>query len=195
MKTQTLALAVCLGLCMPLFAQHSGAGHTPYAGMQDRPIKSLSDNDINELKRGGGWGLALPAELNGMPGPSHVLELKDKLSLSAAQVTQIQKLFDDMKKAAIPVGERLIAAEEAIEKAFASGRVDEPSLRRLLVAAEAARTELRFIHLSQHYKTTPILTRDQVKAYNVLRGYADDPCKNIPQGHDPEMYKKHMGCK
>jgi Spy/CpxP family protein refolding chaperone len=195
MKTQTLALAVCLGLCMPLFAQHSGAGHTPYAGMQDRPIKSLSDNDINELRRGGGWGLALPAELNGMPGPSHVLELKDKLSLSAAQVTQIQKLFDDMKKAAIPVGERLIAAEEAIEKAFASGRVDEPSLRRLLVAAEAARTELRFIHLSQHYKTTPILTRDQVKAYNVLRGYADDPCKNIPQGHDPEMYKKHMGCK
>ena len=195
MKTQTLALAVCLGLCMPLFAQHSGAGHTPYAGMQDRPIKSLSDNDINELKRGGGWGLALPAELNGMPGPSHVLELKDKLSLSAAQVTQIQKLFDDMKKAAIPVGERLIAAEEAIEKAFASGRVDEPSLRRLLVAAEAARTELRFIHLSQHYKTTPILTMDQVKAYNVLRGYADDPCKNIPQGHDPEMYKKHMGCK
>jgi len=195
MKTQTLALAVCLGLCMPLFAQHSGAGHTPYAGMQDRPIKSLSDNDINELKRGGGWGLALPAELNGMPGPSHVLELKDKLSLSAAQVTQIQKLFDDMKKAAIPVGERLIAAEEAIEKAFASGRVDEPSLRRLLVAAEAARTELRFIHLSQHYKTTPMLTRDQVKAYNVLRGYADDPCKNIPQGHDPEMYKKHMGCK
>jgi Spy/CpxP family protein refolding chaperone len=195
MKTQTLALAVCLGLCMPLFAQHSGAGHTPYAGMQDRPIKSLSDNDINELRRGGGWGLALPAELNGMPGPSHVLELKDKLSLSAAQVTQIQKLFDDMKKAAIPVGERLIAAEEAIEKAFASGRVDEPSLRRLLVAAEAARTELRFIHLSQHYKTTPMLTRDQVKAYNVLRGYADDPCKNIPQGHDPEMYKKHMGCK
>ena len=195
MNTQTLALSVCLGLCMPLFAQHSGAGHTPYAGMQDRPIKSLSDNDINELKRGGGWGLALPAELNGMPGPSHVLELKDKLSLSSAQVTQIQKLFDDMKKAAIPVGERLIAAEEAIEKAFASGRVDEPSLRRLLVAAEAARTELRFIHLSQHYKTTPILTRDQVKAYNVLRGYADDPCKNIPQGHDPEMYKKHMGCK
>ncbi len=195
MKTQTLALAVCLGLCMPLFAQHSGAGHTPYSGMQDRPIKSLSDNDINELRRGGGWGLALPAELNGMPGPSHVLELKDKLSLSAAQVTQIQKLFDDMKKAAIPVGERLIAAEEAIEKAFASGRVDEPSLRRLLVAAEAARTELRFIHLSQHYKTTPMLTRDQVKAYNVLRGYADDPCKNIPQGHDPEMYKKHMGCK
>ena len=195
MKTKSLLLVVSLGLSLPLFAQHSGAGHTPYAGMQDRPIKSLSDNDIKELRRGGGWGLALPAELNGMPGPSHVLELKEKLGLNPAQVAQIQKLFDDMKKAAIPVGEQLIAAEEAIEKAFASGRVEESTLRRLLATAEAARTELRFIHLSQHYKTTPILTQDQVKAYNVLRGYAEDPCQNIPQGHDPEMYRRHMGCK
>jgi hypothetical protein len=23
---------------------------------------------------------------------------------------------------------------------------------------------------------------------------ADDPCKNIPAGHNPEMYKRHMGC-
>lgn len=195
MKTKSLLLAVCLGLSMPLFAQHSGAGHAPYAGMKNRPIKSLSDKDINELRRGGGWGLALPAELNGMPGPSHVLEHKDQLGLNSAQVAEIQKLFDDMKKAAIPVGERLIAAEGAIEKAFESGSVEEVTLRRLLANAEAARTELRFIHLSQHYKTTPILNKDQIKAYNVLRGYAAEPCQNIPQGHDPEMYKKHMGCK
>jgi hypothetical protein len=49
--------------------------------MQSRAIKSLSDNDINELRRGGGWGLALAAELNGMPGPAHLLELKDKIPL------------------------------------------------------------------------------------------------------------------
>ena len=30
-------------------------------------------------------GLALAAELNGYPGPSHVLELADKLELSAEQ--------------------------------------------------------------------------------------------------------------
>lgn len=179
---------------MPLLAQHSGAGHAPYAGMQNRPIKSLSDSDLIELRRGGGWGLALPAELNGMPGPSHVLAHKDQLGLNSAQVAEIQKLFDDMKKAAIPVGERLIAAEGAIEKAFESGRVEAVTLRRLLANAEAARTELRFIHLSQHDKTTPILSKDQIKAYKVLRGYAQDPCQNIAQGHDPEMYKKHMGC-
>lgn len=195
MKRSTLLLA--LAVCMPLsaMAQHSHGSHTPYAGMQNRAIKSLSNNDIKELRRGGGWGLALAAELNGMPGPAHLLELKDQIPLTLEQVTKTQALFDDMRRAAIPVGERLIAAEAAIEAAFAKGGVDEAALRRLLAEAESARTELRFIHLSQHYKTVQFLSPEQIKQYNVLRGYAKDPCKNIPAGHNPEMYRRHMGCK
>jgi len=181
-------------LSLPTLAQHTHGAHTPYAGMQSRAIKSLSDSDIEELRRGGGWGLALPAELNGMPGPAHLLELKDRMGLSEGQVRSIQLLFDQMKQEAIPVGERLIAAEAAIEARFAKGDVEEASLRRLLKEAEAARTELRFIHLSQHYKTVPLLSPEQIQRYQVLRGYADDPCKNIPAGHNPEMYRRHMGC-
>jgi len=194
LKVKTLLLALLL--CTPLstLAQHGHAGQTPYAGMQNRAIKSLSDNDINELRRGGGWGLALAAELNGMPGPAHLLELKDKIPLAGDQVDKTQVLLDEMRKAAIPTGERFIAAEKALEAAFASGKVDETSLRRLLADTESARTELRFIHLSQHYKTVQFLTPEQIKRYNILRGYADDPCKNIPAGHNPEMYKRHMGC-
>jgi hypothetical protein len=100
-----------------------------------------------------------------------------------------------MRKAAIPTGERLIAAEAALEAAFAKGSVDENSLRGLLAGVESARTELRFIHLSQHLKTTRFLKPEQIKRYNVLRGYAEDPCKNIPAGHNPEMYRRHMGCR
>jgi hypothetical protein len=194
LKVITLLLA--LFVCMPFstLAQHSHGGQTSYAGMQNRAIKSLSDNDINELQRGGGWGLALAAELNGMPGPSHLLELKDKIPLASDQVDKTQVLLNEMRKAAIPTGERLIAAEKALESAFASEKVDEPSLRRLIAESESARSELRFIHLSQHYKTVQFLKPEQIKRYNILRGYADDPCKNIPAGHNPEMYKRHMGC-
>ena len=194
LKVNTLLLALLM--CMPFLtlAQHNHAGLTPYTGMQNRAIKSLSDNDINELRRGGGWGLALAAELNGMPGPSHLLELKDKIPLTPDQVDKTRVLLDEMRKAAIPTGERLIAAEKALESAFASGKVDESSLRRLLADAGSARSELRFIHLSQHYKTVLFLTPEQIKRYNILRGYADDPCKSIPTGHNPEMYKRHMGC-
>lgn len=190
------ALLLVLFMCIPFYtlAQHSHGGQTPYAGMQNRAIKSLSDNDINELRRGGGWGLALAAELNGMPGPSHLLELKDEIPLASDQVNKTQVLLDEMRKAAVPAGERLIAAEKALESAFASGKVDESSLRRLLAEAERTRSELRFIHLSQHYKTVQFLKPEQIKRYSILRGYADDPCENIPAGHTPEMYKRHMGC-
>lgn len=194
MKANTLLLALSMSLPFSTLAQHSHGTQTPYAGMQNREIKSLSDNDINELKRGGGWGTALAAELNGMPGPAHLLELKDKIPLASDQVAKTQTLLDEMRKAAIPTGERLIEAEKALEAAFATGKVDESSLRRLLAVAESARSELRFIHLSQHYKTVQFLKPEQIKRYNILRGYAEDPCKNIPTGHNPEMYKRHMGC-
>lgn len=147
------------------------------------------------MRRGGGWGLALAAELNGMPGPAHLLELKDQIALTADQLARTQALFEDMRKAAIAGGERLISAEAAIEAAFAAGRVDETSLRQLLAEAEAARAALRYIHLSQHFKTVQFLRPDQIKRYQVLRGYAEDPCKTIPAGHSPEMYRRHMGCK
>ena len=193
-KTSTLLLA--LGLCIPVsaLAQHNHGTQTPYAGMQNRIIKSLSDDDIKELQRGGGWGLALAAELNGMPGPAHLLELKDQIPLTQDQVTKTQALLGDMRKAAIPAGERLMTAETALEAAFAAGTVDESSLRRLLSEAGLARTELRFIHLSQHLKTLQYLRPEQIKRYNILRGYTEDPCKNIPAGHNPEMYRRHMGC-
>lgn len=195
MKTHTLFLLLAVCLPASTLAQHNHGAQTPYAGMQNRAIKSLSDNDIKELRRGGGWGLAMAAELNGMPGPAHLLELKDQIPLTPDQVTKTHALFDDMRKAAIPAGERLIAAEAALEAAFAAGKVDESSLRRLLADAESARSDLRFIHLSQHFKTVQFLKPEQIQRYNILRGYAEDPCKNIPAGHNPEMYRRHMGCK
>lgn len=192
-----IKLLLALGLCFAapgLYAQHKHDTHSSYAGMQNRAIKSLSDSDIQELRRGGGWGLALPAELNGVPGPAHLLELKDKIPLSTNQVQAVKELFELMKQQAIPAGERLIWAEAAIEKAFASGNVQESSLRTLLAEAEAARSELRFIHLSQHYKTVELLSTEQIQRYNILRGYAQDPCQNIPHGHDPAMFRKHIRC-
>lgn len=171
--------------------------HSPYAGFEDREIKSLSQDDIEELRRGGGWGLALPAELNGVPGPAHLLELSDEIPLAGEQVAAIESLFEAMRDEAIPAGERLIEAERAVEHAFAEGGLDEAGLKALLQDAEAARAELRFVHLARHLDTLEILTDAQVARYNELRGYGGtrpDPCDRVPEGHDPERYRQHMGC-
>ncbi|WP_159588916.1 Spy/CpxP family protein refolding chaperone [Chelativorans xinjiangense] len=165
---------------------------SPYAGFETRKIKSLSEEDISELKKGAGWGLALAAELNGIPGPSHLLILKDELGLSPDQVTRIEAIYSEMKAEAIAAGDRFIAAERAIEKAVVGGRLDERQLRVLVEKAAAARADLRFVHLSRHLSTPPLLTEEQIERYKALRGYASlSPPANISEDHGANMERLH----
>ena len=175
-------------------AHGSADAAAPYAGLQSRAVASLSEADLAELARGGGWGLALPAELGGWPGPAHVLELREELGLEPAQVAAITALHEAMRAEAVAAGERFVAAEAALDAAFADPDLDAQTLRRLVEAAGAARAELRFVHLSRHLATRPLLSDAQVARYAVLRGYAADPCAAVPEGHDPAMWRRHNGC-
>ena len=138
--------------------------------------------------------LALPAELNGRPGPAHLLELSEELELSASQVEAISAIHEQMRTAAVAAGGRFITAEAALSDAFVGPELSKENLRQLLAEAAEARAELRFIHLSQHLSTPELLSDAQIQRYNVLRGYANDPCENVPDGHDPEMWHRHNGC-
>ena len=72
-------VAILAGLSSNALAQSA----QPHSGMQNRPIKALSDQQVADLKAGRGMGLALAAELNGYPGPSHLIELPDQLGLTS----------------------------------------------------------------------------------------------------------------
>ena len=166
-----------------------------YTGQEYREIKSLSSEDIDELQNGKGWGLAKAAELNGMPGPVHLLEMKEEINLSDIQVSQIERFYAKMKNDAIPLGLRLIELERELNNDFADRTIGEKRLKNLLDRIAEVYMSLRYVHLSTHLKTPSILTPSQIETYNKLRGYfSDDPCKDIPKGHDPEMWKKHHDC-
>ncbi|MGY4293521.1 hypothetical protein ACVWXN_001616 [Bradyrhizobium sp. i1.4.4] len=89
MRRLFLLAATLLVMCDAANAQSS----QPYAGLEQRPIKALSHQQIDDLQTGRGMGLALAAELNGYPGPSHVLELGDRLDLTPDQRIRVQGLF------------------------------------------------------------------------------------------------------
>ena len=166
-----------------------------YIGQERREIKSLSKSDIEELENGSGWGLAKAAELNGVPGPAHLLEMKTEIGLSQDQIGRIEILYQEMKRQAISLGSELIEYERELNTHFANRTITEELLRQLLEEIAQVQKQLRFAHLSTHLKTPDILTVEQIDLYNKLRGYfSDDPCKNIPEGHDPEMWKKHNNC-
>ena len=62
----------------------------PYADMRTRAIKALSDEQIADLRAGRGMALALAAELNGYPGPAHLLELAGQLDLTVEQTPTLR---------------------------------------------------------------------------------------------------------
>ena len=156
----------------------AASAQTPYAGMQARSIKALSEQQVADLGSGRGMGLALAAELNGYPGPSHVLELADKLELSADQRASIKTLFDSMKAEALPLGSRLIEQEADLDKQFASRAITPESLKMLTAAAAVTQGQLRETHLKYHLSTVAVLSPHQMHRYAELRGYGDKPMKH-----------------
>jgi Spy/CpxP family protein refolding chaperone len=179
-------LAVCVAvLCACASAPQHGAHdshashdpaarhgqHAPYAGLQKRDIKALSEQQISDLRAGRGMSLALPAELNGYPGPAHALELAEPLRLSPEQRSKTRQLFDTMQQEAKALGEETIAAERELDRLFRDRRVAPESLAAATAKAAAAQGRLRESHLRYHLAMMEVLTPEQVARYNRLRGY------------------------
>jgi hypothetical protein len=169
-----LAASFCIFSTTLVQAQHH---HTttasPYAGFEARAVKALSDREIEDLKAGRGMGLALAAELNGYPGPLHVLELREQLGLTEAQRLHMQELYEAMKAEAIPLGERLIGQETELDRQFADGTITPARLAGATAAIGTTQGELRAAHLRHHLSTLDLLTPGQVRLYRELRGYSD----------------------
>lgn len=161
-------------LAIALLAPACAAAQTPYAGMQSRQIKALSDQQIGDLREGRGMGLALVAELNGYPGPSHVLELADKLALSPEQRSKVQEMFFAMKVETMPIGARLIDQEGDLNRQFAGRTITAASLGSAISAISKTQGELRKAHLKYHLLTAAVLKQAQLAKYAELRGYASN---------------------
>jgi hypothetical protein len=168
-------VAITLAFASPAFAQHGHGQHgqhnAPYAGQHQRQIKALSEQQVADLRAGRGMGLALAGELNGYPGPLHVIELADRLQLKDDQRASAQRLFDAMKKEASALGQTLIEQEAALDQAFATRRISEQSLQDMTGQIAVTQGQLRAVHLKYHLATADLLTEAQRRHYAILRGY------------------------
>lgn len=130
-----------------------------------------------DLRAGRGMGFALPAELNGHPGPLHALELADRLGLSAQQRALFTGQMEAMRTETIPLGEALIAAERALDAVFRRAAMSgvPATVAEVDAAAEAAalaRGRVRAAHLRVHLATAVAMSPAQRAEYARLRGYA-----------------------
>lgn len=159
----------CLVPC-PAFAQHEHQA-SPYAGLESREIKALSPEEIAQYRSGEGMGLALAAELNHYPGPRHTLELVGPLELTAVQQAAVSGVMAVMGREARRLGGLLVERERKLDRAFAAGRIDEAALTTHTAVIGRLQGELRFVHLRAHLAVRRLLTDEQIRRYDALRGY------------------------
>jgi Spy/CpxP family protein refolding chaperone len=144
---------------------------SPYAGQQSREIKSLSEDEVRGYLAGKGMGFAKPAELNGYPGPAHVLEMGERIGLTADQRRRTQAIFDVMQANAAALGRQLVDEERALDQLFATKAVTSASLAATLDRVAALQAKVRAAHLDAHLAQAQVLTSAQVQDYVRLRGY------------------------
>lgn len=168
---KTTFVIACAALAAAACAAPTGSGQSSYVGQETREIKALSADEIQGLLAGKGLGYAKPAELNGYPGPMHVLELADQLELSTEQRVRTHALFTAMRLRAMQHGRELVDEERRLESLFATRAIDAPGLAATLKRIGSLQAEVRASHLEAHLAQAAILTPDQLTRYTRLRGY------------------------
>ena len=156
-------------------AESTGAG----SGSHPTPVtlRSLSAEEVRALQEGEGMGLARQAELNGHPGPAHVLEAArdGKLKVYAEQRQAIERIHARVKAEAQALGEDILTLEVQLEASFRSGRIGEGDLVRLVEEIGRKHAALRLVHLRAHLLTATLLRPEQIEEYYQLRGLPAEP--------------------
>ena len=132
-------------------------------------------------------GLARAAELNGYPGPRHVLDAAQagRLHLSADQAQRVRLLFDGMAHEAQRLGGLILREEQGLENEFQAGRIGEADLKTRVDRIATLQGQLRAVHLRAHLGTRSVLSEDQIQHYNELRGYTG------AAPHEPQHHERH----
>lgn len=149
---KTILAAVLTLIALPVFAAERPSGLTP--------------QQMEGLLAGRGMGMSMPAEMNGKPGPLHVLEHADALGLTEAQRRTADELVTAMKAEAIPLGREVVELESRLDSTFAA---DGAGAETLVAEIAALQGRLRWVHLRTHLAMTTVMTPEQVARYRHLR--------------------------
>lgn len=168
----SMVLAVALGGSAA--SAETLSGPVPASEPARPNLRGLSAEEVRGLRDGEGMGFARSAELNGYPGPTHVLEAarEGKIHLDADQQRAIEGIRAAMKTEAQVLGRQILALEAALEAGFRERRLSEAELAHRIEEIGSRRAALRLAHLRAHFLTAALLRPEQIEHYNQFRGYA-----------------------
>ena len=194
MKTNRIRRFICAMLAFGIAVPAAAQTKSPYAGLERNEISSLSQPEVNALLAGQGMGFAKAAELNGYPGPLHVIELAGPLALTSEQLDGTRKLMEAHKSRARTLGAEVVAAELALDRLFKDRKANAADVSAAAQRVGVLQARLRAEHLNTHLAQTRLLDSEQIRRYSELRGYStgSDQGAGAPQDHSkPHDHKSH----
>ena len=164
-------LGVAAGIAITAAAAAASAqhGHGAASAEGHQMVQACATEFEKVVGEGRGFGLAFAADQNGYPGPMHVLELRDRLKLTADQEAKARDLMHAMFAESRPKSARLLEAEARLRRLFAERVADDAAVRAAVAEVERARSEVRLVHLLTHLKTRDLLSEDQRRLYHETR--------------------------
>jgi hypothetical protein len=100
-----------------------------------------------------------------------VLAMAAELGLTDEQRARLTGIYADMLEQAQWLGARIIEKESTLDRRFSHRNIDEETLRAMTLELGNLYGELRFVHLAAYLTTDAALTKEQIDAYDHLRGY------------------------
>ena len=170
-------LSALLPLLLPLavHAQHPHRhGQMQPGAPSQTEARSLTPQEVEGYLEGRGMGLARVAELNHYPGPLHVLELADALELSEDPRRDAQEARTRMLQEAVALGSEIVEKEKELDALFRAGTAGGDEVHALLLEIGRLKAELRFVHIRAHLEMREVLTPEQIRRYDQLRGNPPD---------------------
>jgi len=169
--------ALLVATAMPAAAQQGeqAAGPaTEHAGHQGRGQGGMRAREFRNLQQGRGMGMGRVADVNGYPGPMHVLEHAEALELTDGQSERTRELMTRVKTRAPELGKQVVDAEKRLEAMFAGGSVNAAKMDSLLMEIAELRAHLRSLHLTAHLDQAAVLTEVQLEKYKELRSTGNE---------------------
>lgn len=142
----------------------------------------MQAREFRRLQQGRGMGMGRVAEVNGYPGPMHVLEHAEALELTEGQVDRSREIMARVKTRAPELGSQIVDAERRLEMMFAEGSVNAAKMDSLLLEIAELRAHLRSLHLTAHLDQAAVLTEAQLLEYEELR--ADERPRPMRRMHE-----------
>jgi len=187
MKTTAKWLSACLAAFLVASALPAAAQQAGQPGHQGRGHGAMQAREFRNLQQGRGMGMGRVAEVNGYPGPMHVLQHAEALELAEGQIERSRELMSRVKSRAPELGKQIVDAERRLAAMFAEGGINAAEMDALLLEIAKLRAHLRSLHLTAHLDQAAVLTEAQLLKYKELRSAARAEGERRPMRRMSEM--------